>query len=133
MEFVRKNGLYLLLIGFISFLGTIILLRNNNLGKLFFSLFQNIPYYDKIGHFNLMGILTFLSVVTIAPNISVNQPKSTIIVSGVVLAIITLEEFSQLLIATRTFSFIDLLCDFLGVLFYGYLGNWVIGHKNSNS
>lgn len=132
MEFFKKSRLYLLLIGFISFLSTIILLKNNNRGNVFFSLLYNIPYYDKIGHFNLMGILTFLAVISIAPNIPVNQPKSTLIVSSAVLVIIVLEEFSQILVPTRTFSLIDLLCDFLGVLFYGYLGNLVITKKSKN-
>ena len=77
MGFVKKNRPYLLLIGFFSFLIIIIFLRNNNLGNLFFSLFYNILYRHKIGHFNLMGILNFLTVVTIAPDfqrINPNQP-----------------------------------------------------------
>ena len=112
----------LLLISFSSFLGVIIFFRNNNLANSFFILFVNIPYYDKIGHFILMGILAFLAVLSIAPILPYASFKSTIVVLSGVLLIIAVEECSQIFIVTRTFSLADFFCDFLGVSLFGLIG-----------
>lgn len=111
---------------FFSFLATIIFLRNNDLAPDFFDLFAHIPHYDKLGHFILMGILAFLSTITIAPILPYKQIKSTLIVLGGVLLLIALEEYSQIFIATRTFSYADFACDFLGVVAFGWLGHFYV-------
>ena len=113
----------ILLLAFSASLIFVILLRNFDSGSSFFSLFISIPYYDKLGHFFLMGILAFLAVVTITPLFPKKSAKSTVIILGVVLTLIALEEYSQIFIPTRTFSLKDFACDLLGVLSFGYLGH----------
>ena len=119
---IQKSLLLFLLISFVSFLGVIIFLRNNNLANSFFILFVNIPYYDKIGHFILMGIFAFLAVISIAPLLPYSSSKSTLAVLSGVLLIIAVEECSQIFVVTRTFSLADFICDFLGVSFFGLIG-----------
>ena len=117
-----KKSLLFGLISFTSFLAVIIFLRNNNLGNSFFSLFINIPHYDKIGHFVLMGILAFLAVISIVPILPYPKPKATLIVLTSVLLLIAAEECSQIFVVTRTFSLADFACDFLGVAVFGLMG-----------
>ena len=123
-----KYHLFLLL-GFTAALVFIIVLRNNNLGNSFFRLFISIPYYDKLGHFLLMGILAFLSVITFVPLMSGNIFKSTSIVLGIVLALTALEEYSQIFIPSRSFSLEDFISGLLGVLCFGLLGYTLVAKK----
>ena len=122
-----------LLVSFFLGLVTIILLRNYNLGSSFFLFFISIPYYDKIGHFFLMGILAFLTVITLTPLFPNNPVKSTVIILGVLLSLIAIEEYSQMFIPTRTFSFKDFVCDVLGVLSFGSLGYFLVVNPHKSS
>ena len=114
------------LLGFTTALISIILLRNYNRGNSIFSLLLSIPYYDKIGHFFLMGILAFIAVVTFVPVMPDRSHKSTMLVLTIVLAFIALEECSQIFIPTRTFSYRDFICDLLGVFCFGSLGHSLV-------
>ena len=94
------------------------------------SLVKNIPYGDKLGHFILMGILAFFV------NILFNGEKIKIFGelflkgSVIVLIIVTLEEFSQIFIANRSFDLIDLTFDYLGILVFGQLAKYLIQRKH---
>jgi len=127
-----KKSLVLMLISFTSFLAVVIFLRNNNLANSFFSLFAVVPYYDKISHFVLMGILAFLAVMSISPLLSYSRTKSTLIVLGTVLTLVAIEEYSQLFIATRTFSLADFVCDFFGVAIFGSIGHLSIDKRQES-
>ena len=122
---VKKAYLFML-ISFTSFLAVIIFLRNNNLGNSFFHLFDNIPHYDKIAHFTLMGILAFLAVVSVTPLLPYSKFKSSLIVLLGVLSIVSFEEYSQIFVITRTFSLADFACNFLGVILFGLVGCYLI-------
>ena len=129
---IFKHSFSLLLCFFFGLM-VIILLRNYNLGSSFFIFFTSIPYYDKLGHFFLMGILAFLAVIALTP-LFPNRPfRSTVIILGVVLSLIALEEYSQLFIPTRTFSFKDFACDLLGVLSFGLWGHFLVVKKLKSS
>ncbi len=76
-----------------------------------------IPNMDKVGHFFGMGILSFLVLMAI----SKPQQKKAItpgIISGVLMVtlVVTLEEFSQKYIPSRSFQYWDLVADYLGIL-----------------
>lgn len=107
-------------------------MRNNNLGNSFFNLFVNIPHYDKIGHFTLMGILAFLAVISITPLLPYPTSKSSLLVSLSVLFLIAIEEFSQIFVATRTFSLADFVCDFLGVTIFSLIGYSLVDKIKQN-
>ena len=129
---MRFKHSFPLLLSFFFGLVTIILLRNYNPDSSFFVFFTYIPYYDKIVHFFSMGILAFLAVITLTPLFPNNPVKSTVIILGVVLSLIALEEYSQMFIPTRTFSLKDFACDLLGVLSFGSLGYSLVA-KTSKS
>ncbi|MGD1920188.1 MAG: VanZ family protein [Pleurocapsa sp.] len=127
-----KKGLLFILMSFSSFLGVIIFMRNNNLGNSFFNLFVNIPHYDKIGHFTLMGILAFLAVISITPLLPYSTSKSSLLVLVGVLFLIAIEECSQIFVVTRTFSLADFFCDFLGVTIFGLMGYSLVDKGQQN-
>jgi VanZ family protein len=80
---------------------------------------RGIPYGDKISHFLLMGLLSFL--------VNLSFSCSRVKISGVyflkgsliVAVIVTIEEFSQLFFKYRTFDLIDLASDYLGIFLFG--------------
>jgi VanZ family protein len=117
----RITILYLLLIILI-----IALADQNEYAATLKILVEQIPYGDKWGHFILMGLLSFF--INLLLNASSWQIYQFSILKGntLVLTGVTLEEFSQQFIATRSFDLIDLLFDFLGILAFGYLAKWYL-------
>ena len=85
----------------------------------------NIPYGDKIGHFGLMGIFSLLiNLVLQAKTVQVWKLRY-LLGSLIVIAIVTLEEFSQIFIRGRTFDWSDLIFDFLGIVVFGELARLI--------
>lgn len=82
---------------------------------------RGIPYGDKISHFLLMGVLSFL--VNLSFSCSRIKALGFYFLKGslIVALIVTLEEFSQLFFKYRTFDLIDLVSDYLGIFLFGRL------------
>ncbi|HEY0050914.1 MAG TPA: VanZ family protein [Pyrinomonadaceae bacterium] len=80
---------------------------------------RRLPYGDKIGHFLLMGMFS-LVVNLILKARSVRVWKlSYLLGSLIVLAIVTIEEFSQIFIRGRSFDVADLAADWAGIIIFG--------------
>lgn len=92
-------------------------------GRLGFLGFINqIPNGDKVGHFILYGILTLLLNLTFIRSLPHRDPKSVVFSIGLILALlIGVEEYSQQFFRNRTFSFLDLACSYLGVIFFSWV------------
>ncbi|TRX55124.1 VanZ family protein [Thalassomonas sp. M1454] len=95
-----------------------------------------IPFGDKVGHFFMYGLLAF------AMNFALkfrSFGKSLISQHGavVILMISSVEEFSQMFVATRTFSLLDLTANFCGVLVFTWLAikvdSYAMFNKNTIS
>lgn len=72
------------------------------------------PNGDRVGHFVLYGILTFLVDVTFPRQVRVG--RLNMFYGSMVIAILgTLEEFSQLYFSYRTFDLVDLTFTLLGI------------------
>ena len=80
------------------------------------------PGGDKLGHFVLFGILSFLlnkSALSLFPN---RSPTRLILAISLLLAIVIgLEEWSQSLFPARTMSLTDLLASYTGVAVFAVL------------
>ena len=84
------------------------------------------PYGDNVGHFILFGILSL--VCTVATRFKrVRFLGPFFLGCAVTLVFVTLEEFSQLLIPSRTFSLSDLAADYAGIGLIGQLlcSKWI--------
>ncbi len=92
---------------------------------------QRIPYDDKIAHFFLMGALSFFV------NLSLSLSQVTIgnikILKGslIILVIITIEEFSQKLFPSRSFTWSDLLSGYAGIFCFGRVAMYLMNHRAS--
>ena len=73
-----------------------------------------IPYYDKVGHFLLYGLLGYLFYRTSGRKFVWGMPATIVIFSIFTI----MEEFMQILSANRTFSGEDLMFGLLGIWFF---------------
>jgi len=90
------------------------------------------PNGDKIGHFFLLGILTFLINCSLPDKsiklVSLFIPLGTLLVT--ILSI--LEEISQTFFPARTFSLLDMGTSLLGVAFFSLLSTFFIKYFPKN-
>jgi VanZ family protein len=89
-----------------------------DMGRLgFLGALYDFPYGDKVGHFTLFGILGFLVILTILRSRRFADPKRVAIYWTLLLALlITVEEVSQMYIASRTFDLLDLSFSYAGTV-----------------
>ncbi len=112
----RTAVLFLLFI-----IGIIILADTGSLPK-FIRVIYDFPNGDKLGHFILYGLLNFfLTRAFLSPLPNRRAGRVTLSVGLILAVFIAIEEFSQKYFASRTFSYLDLLASFLGVI----VGGWV--------
>ena len=106
---------------FILFLGLIVFLANTGSAPEFFTTMARIPGSDLTGHFFLMGTLSFLFNLSLSCNkirlLNFQLLKGSLIVT----VLVTLEEFSQIFVTSRTFSFSDLAADYAGIFCFSLL------------
>jgi hypothetical protein len=91
------------------------------------NLISQIPYGDKWGHFCLMGLLAFFVNILIVCDKFKVFGLSFLKGSAIILVIVTLEEVSQIWVVNRTFEFLDLTADYLGILVFGQIA-WYFTH-----
>ena len=118
---------------FVLILILIVIVANLGLGPFLFPFVYYIPWGDKLGHFILMGILSFL--VNLAMGASKVRIYSKYILKGslLVLVVVTLEEFTQLFLKFRGFSMIDLISDYAGIVAFGKLAEVVVRRRRQST
>jgi VanZ family protein len=100
-------------------------------GSALLSFVRHIPAGDELGHFVLMGILSFLVNMSLSAA-RINVFSRSILKGSVFVAIVvTLEEMSQLFFEYRTFSLTDLACDYAGIFVFGQLAAWLIARRKT--
>lgn len=111
------NGIAILFTLFIVFI-----IFSANTGRNL-ALFQitNLPYGDKIAHAGLIGMLTFLLNLAFQSKTFTYLNKNWLIVSVGMVILATIEEFSQIWIASRNFDLLDLGANYFGILVGSFL------------
>ncbi len=123
MKFVRILTLF-----FFIFILWIIYIANTGNNSIFFDFVHSLPFGDKIGHFMLFGSLNFIGILSLKfKTLSFKAIKIYRATLFVVLFVL-IEEVSQNYIANRTFDFLDLTADFIGIIFSSYLGTLIKKH-----
>lgn len=84
-----------------------------------------IPYFDKVGHFALMGMAAFLLNLSLRCKQILFFNHPILLGSVIVACLVTLEEGSQLFLTYRSFDLLDLSADFLGIYVFGQLALWL--------
>jgi len=101
------------------------LFYNANTGQetFFFEFKRLLPYGDKIGHFCLYGMLSFLLVFATKNRTFTIFNKRFQLAIIIVLLFATIEEFSQILFESRTSDPVDLLASISGILIFAAVAN----------
>ena len=111
----------LIFIGYLQFLCLVILMKNMNRGNFIFGLLSDIPHVDKLGHFFLYGLLTYLLSFALKHR-SFQLMTIRIPLAPLIMLIATfMEECSQISQEFRTFSLLDMLANTIGVVCFGFL------------
>ncbi len=105
-------------LGFFIFISYIIFLANSANYNFAFRVIGDIAYGDKIMHGLLYGVMAFLLNYSLRFKSIKNIQLGTIIV----LVFSTIEEFSQIFIASRTFNIGDLIANFIGIFLFSMIG-----------
>ncbi len=107
---------------FAVFILTVILLADTGRMPGILQFVHAIPFGDKLGHFLLIGILSFLLCKTAVRAFPHKQPQQVAALVCLGLAVVFgVEEASQSLIRVRNASFLDLLADWAGIALFGWL------------
>jgi len=101
----------------------ILIILAADMGHLNFTIrwIHSIRYGDKLGHFILVGMLAFVVNLNLGATRWRWWGWSVLKGSFIIFILITLEEYSQLFIASRHFDYGDLLSNYLGILLLGHL------------
>ncbi len=83
------------------------------------------PYGDKVGHFCMMGGLSFCVNLAVGGCTLRLRGRSFLLGSLLVAIAVTLEEFSQIFIAGRSFDLLDLSASLLGIWLLGHAAGWL--------
>jgi polysaccharide biosynthesis protein VpsQ len=95
----------------------------------FLRVFYDFPGGDKVGHFVLMGILSFLVTMTL-PLWPANKPWLSLLIGTVIIMVAaTIEEASQGFFPARTLSWADLASSYAGIVSFGYAA-WALRIRN---
>jgi hypothetical protein len=111
----------LVLIGFVIFLLAVVGMADAGCGDWLFRMARIIPAGDKVGHFLLFGILSFLTNL-LANGRRIRLAELPVLKwSALLMALVTIEECSQVFFRSRTFDLLDLASDALGIWLFGRL------------
>ena len=117
----------ILLTGYVLFLLLLVGTADAGVGGRFWDFVRVIPLGDKVGHFVLFGALSFLVNWILFARTWRIGPVSILKGSAVLFAIVFIEELSQLFFASRTFDWLDVLADALGIFGCGLLARNRLG------
>lgn len=120
----------ILTIVYVCVLAVLVFLADKRTTQYLFKPLRNLPFGDKIGHFLLMGIFSFLLNLALNARTVSAWKFNYLLGSLIVLAVVTIEEFSQIFVRGRTFDLGDLAADFLGILLFGELARLIINRQN---
>jgi len=114
---------------FVCLLVALVLLDDSGRGQWLFRLAAVIPLGDKVGHVVLFGILSFLANLLSRAQTFKLHGFAVLKWSGLLMVLVTLEEFSQLLFRSRSFDVLDLVSDAVGIWLFGRLAVVYLNRK----
>lgn len=104
-----------LALSFLLFLTVIVTMANRGDSDPWWSFIHNIPYGDKLGHIGLMGTFSFLCNLAFTPRSLPFLPSFITCVTFILFLLVTMEEFSQAFLPTRSFDPLDWLANLTGL------------------
>jgi hypothetical protein len=117
-----QNIIKAIAILFTLFICFIIYSANTGSNLIFFRVIGTLPYGDKLAHTSLIGLLAFILNLATNGQTTPFYGKKWLVVSLIMIPLVTIEEFSQIFIASRSFDLLDLLGNYTGIA----LASWAI-------
>lgn len=87
------------------------------------------PWFDKLGHFLLMGGLAFVINAALGARRYRWLGFRWLVGSVWLMVFVALEEISQLWLPGRAFELQDLVADFAGIVFFGWIACWWVERR----
>jgi VanZ family protein len=112
---------------YILIITSIVIIANTKSTQYLLRFGGGIPYFDKISHFLLMGIFSFLVNLVLKIRTVSFAKFRYLLGTLIVLTIVTIEEFSQIFVSGRSFDWGDLVADYLGIFLFGELARFIYG------
>lgn len=114
---------------FAIFLAAVILLADLGYMQVEIRILNMFPLGDKIVHFLLIGILDFLITASLIQTLPSRSPIWVAVSVAFILAVVfTIEEASQGSIHGRYASWKDLVANYAGIVFFGFMA-WFLNRK----
>jgi hypothetical protein len=108
----------------------IIVVADMDMGVAVYGHLCNFRYFDKLGHFLLMGGMAFMINLSLdARRVSFCQ-QEWLVGSLAVMLFVLAEECTQIWMPHRQFQISDLLCDGLGILLFGRAASWLVDQRS---
>ena len=103
---------------FLLFIVYILFCVNTGTDLFFEGWLPTFPYWDKVAHFTLLGLITYSINFLLSSKQYQLWQKSILLGTTLVFAFATLEEASQYFLSTRTCDVVDLTCNYLGIFIF---------------
>ena len=103
----------------------IVAAANTGVGEPVFEVVRRVPLGDALAHVLLLGVMSLLLNLVLDTTRFHWGPFRPLRGTTVLLVLATLEEFSQLALVYRTFSFIDAAANGVGIVAFGWLAVWL--------
>jgi VanZ family protein len=123
----------ILTVCYIVILAVIIFIAGRKSTRFLLDFMGAVPYGDKIGHFLLMGFLSFLVNLSLQARTFGFGQVRYLTGSLAVAVVVTLEEVSQLYIRGRTFDWRDLIADYLGIFIFGEIARLICSFRSARN
>jgi len=123
-------GIKILCTVYIFILAGIVVLADIRETQFLFNFIRRLPFGDKVGHFFLMGMFSFVVNLALSARTTGVWKLRYMLGSVIVLAIVTVEEFSQIFVRGRTFDAGDLAADAAGILLFGEAARLIVGRHS---
>ena len=117
---------------YIFILVGIVVLADVGQTQYLFTSLRSLPLGDKIGHFCLMGMFSLFVNLALSAKTFQFWKLNYLTGSLIVLAAVTVEEFSQIFIRGRTFDLSDLIFDYAGIFIFGEAAQFIYWKIDEN-
>lgn len=122
-------GIKIIALVYVFVLAGIIVLADLRQTQHLFTFVRSLPFGDKIGHFCLMGMLSLVVNLALKARVLRVWKLNYLLGSLIVLAVVFVEEFSQIFIGGRTFDAADLAADALGIFICGEIARLLVRRR----
>ena len=122
---ILNSAKYLPLLTLLTFMGWIYIDANTGDYNTMLKMAGSVPYGDKMGHFLLYGALTLILNLTLNLR-QVKIGSHEFLRGSVIILIVTfIDEFTQILNESRSFEWLDMSSNLLGIVLFSYFSFFI--------